>query len=94
MYRPQRFGTGLGGRAVNAEIVRVDAMIATLKPDPMAGPFNPTGSALGDMIDAIGRAASAWVCRFGPRPGPWRLATVLIKGGILAIRPQLSWDRV
>ena len=78
----------------NAEVVRVDATITTHKLDPMAGPFDPTGSALGDMIDAVGRAASAWICRFGPRPGPWRLATVLTNGGILSARPQPRWDRV
>ena len=37
----------------NAEIMRVEAMVATHKIDPMAGPFNPTGTVLGDMIDAV-----------------------------------------
>lgn len=78
----------------NAEIVRVEATLATIRLDPNAGPFNPTGTALGDMIDAVGRAASAWICRFGPQPGPWRLATVLTDGGILAARPRQRWYQV
>ena len=78
----------------NAEIVRVDATLATLKLDPIAGRFNPTGTALGDMLDAVGRAASACICRFGPRQGPWRLATLLTDGGILAARPQPRWHQV
>ena len=69
-------------------------MLATLKLDPIAGPFNPTGTALGDMLDAVGRAVSACICRFGPRPGPWRLATVLTGGSILAARPQPRWHQV
>ena len=78
----------------NAEIVRVDATIATHKLDPIAGPFNPTGTPIGDMIDAVGRAVRAWICRFGPGPGPWRLAAVLTDGGILACRPHARWHKI
>ena len=47
-----------------------------------------------DMIDAVGRVASVWICRFGPQAGPWRLATVLTDGGILAARPRQRWYQV
>lgn len=78
----------------NAEVVRVDATIATLKLDPMAGPFDPTGSLLGDGVNAVGRAVSACIYRFGPWPGPWRVATVLTDGGILAAQPRPRWHLV
>ena len=54
----------------NSEAVRVDATVATYQLDPMAYRFDPTGSALGDMVDAVGRAVAAWVLRFGPRTSP------------------------
>lgn len=45
--------------------------------DPDADPPAPTATALGDMVDAIGRAVTAWVCRFGPVRSPWRTAVLL-----------------
>ena len=57
----------------NSEAVRADATAATYQLDAMAHRFNPTGSALGDMVDAVGRAVAAWVLRFGPRPSPWQI---------------------
>lgn len=52
----------------NSEAVRCDATVATHQLDPMAYRFDPTGSALGGMLDAVGRAVAAWVLRIGPHP--------------------------
>lgn len=76
---------------VNCEAVRVDATVATYRLDPMAGPLEPTGSALSDMVDAVGRAVSAWVLRFGPVPAPWQLAVALTGAAILAPVPRPVW---
>lgn len=76
---------------VNCEAVRADATVATCRLDPMAGAFEPTGSVLGDMVDAVGRAVSAWVLRFGPVPAPWRLAVALTGAAILAPGPRPVW---
>jgi transposase-like protein len=75
----------------NSEAVRVDATFATYQLDPMASPFKPTGSPLGDMLDAVGRAVSAWVLRLGPVPAPWQLAVVLTAAAILAPVPRPVW---
>ena len=68
----------------NSEAVRRAATIAVHALDPMAGPLKPTGTPLGDMLDAVGRAASAYICRLGPVQAPWQLATAITRGGILA----------
>jgi hypothetical protein len=57
----------------NAEIVRVDATLATIKLDPNAGPFNPTGTVLGDMIDR-GRSSGQRV-HLPVRPATGTMAT-------------------
>lgn len=76
----------------NTETVRVNATIATHALDPMAGPMRPTGTALGDMLDAVGRAVAAYICRLGPSAKPWQLAVVITRGAILAPRPaQHVW---
>jgi hypothetical protein len=75
----------------NCEAVRDDATVATYRLDPMAGAFEPTGSALGDMVDAVGRAVSAWVLRLGPVPAPWQLAVALTGAAILAPVPRAVW---
>lgn len=51
--------------------------------DPNAGAIVPTGSALGDAVEAIGVAARAASLRFGPRP-PWSWASALSLGALLA----------
>lgn len=71
----------------NSEVVRGDATVATCRLDPMAGRFDPTGSALGDMLDALGRATSAWIRRFGPVPSPWSIAVAITGAAILAPVP-------
>jgi len=71
----------------NSETVRIRATLALHALDPNAGPVVPTGSSLGDALEAIGRAVNAAICRFGPVAAPWRLATVITAGGLLAPRP-------
>ena len=68
--RDDRARLGAAGRA-NSEAIRADATVATYRLDAMAHRFDPTGSALGDMVDAVGRATSAWIHRFGPDAAPW-----------------------
>lgn len=77
----------------NSEAVRADATVAVHALDPMAGPLNPTGSALGDMLDAVGRALAAAILRLGPVPAPWQYAVVLTRAAILAPVPQAAWRR-
>lgn len=78
----------------NSDAVRADATVATYQLDPVAHRFDPTGSALGDMIDAVGRAVAAWVLRFGPGPAPWQLAVALTGAAILAPVPRHVWHGV
>ena len=65
-----------------------DTAVATHQLDPMAHRFDPTGNALGDMVDAVGRAVAAWVLRFGPRTSPCQLAVALTGAAILAPVPR------
>ena len=44
----------------NAETIRANATIAMCALDRMAGKIDPTGTQLGDMFEAVGRAAMAW----------------------------------
>jgi hypothetical protein len=66
---------------------------AVYRLDPNAGRIEPTGSALGDMLNAVGLATSAYQRHFGPVAAPWQLATVITRAGILAPRPTLRWHR-
>jgi hypothetical protein len=75
----------------NSDAVRADATVATCRLDPLAGRYDPTGSALGDMLDAVGRAVAAWVLRFGPVPAPWQVAVALTGAAILAPVPKPLW---
>jgi hypothetical protein len=62
-------------------------VIATIRVhalDPLAHPLAPTGTALGDMIDAVGRMLAAWTLRLGPPASPWQLATAITGGRLLA----------
>ncbi|MGI8686873.1 MAG: helix-turn-helix domain-containing protein [Acidimicrobiales bacterium] len=76
----------------NADAVRSDATVATCRLDPMAGPFDPTPSPLGDMLDAVGRAVQAWVLLFGPVPAPWQVAVTITRAAILAPVPRPRWN--
>ena len=69
----------------NSEHVRVVATLATHAFDPLAGPLEPTGSPLGDMIGAIGRAVAALTLRLGVSgAGPWQRAMLLTHAATLA----------
>ena len=46
-------------------------------------PPGPSGSAVGDAVEAIGMATRAAVTRFGPRP-PWSTVSRLTGGGLLS----------
>lgn len=69
---------------INAEEIRVIATIRVHALDPLAHPLSPTGTALGDMVDAIGRMLAAWTLRIGPPTSPWQLAAALTDVGLLA----------
>jgi Helix-turn-helix domain len=59
--------------------------------DPGLGPVMPAGSDVADGLEAIAVAARAWVLRFGPGD-PWRIASVLSGGVLLATRAAAySW---
>jgi hypothetical protein len=69
---------------VNAETVRCHATVLVHAFDPVAHPLEPTGSPLGDMLDAVGRAVTAAFCRLGPTGPPLEQALVMTRGAILA----------
>lgn len=75
----------------DSAIVEADATAAVHALDPNAAHPSPTGSVLGDMLDAVGRAVAAATRRFGPGPTPWQLAVVITRGAIPAPRPQRVW---
>jgi Helix-turn-helix domain len=59
--------------------------------DPELGAVGPAGSDVADALEAIAVAARAWVLRFGPGD-PWRIASVLSGGVLLATRASAySW---
>ena len=70
----------------NAEPVRTDATAALIALDPNPATINPTGSALGDMLNAVGLAIAAALRRFGSQPAPWQLGVVLTRAAILSPR--------
>jgi transposase-like protein len=72
----------------NSETIRVNATIAGHALDPMAARIDPTGTPLGDMVEAVGRAVAADIRRLGPGHPPWQLASVITRAGILAPRPR------
>jgi len=49
----------------NSEPVRQQATRWLLALDPNADPPAQTGTVLGDMVNAVGRAVATWVRRFG-----------------------------
>lgn len=72
----------------NSDTIRVNATIAGHALDPMTAKIDPTGSALGDMVEAVGRAVAAHVRRLGPHHPPWQLAVAITRAGILAPQPH------
>ena len=72
----------------NSESVRVTATRLVHAIDPVAYRLDPTGTALGDMLDAAGRAALASTLRFGPSDeGIWQRVLVITRAAILAPAP-------
>lgn len=80
-YRSVAAGLGLAATTVrgwlqraraNIETVRQEATRWLLALDPNADPPAPTGTELGDMVEALGQAVAARVRRFGPVCSPWR----------------------
>jgi hypothetical protein len=71
-----------------AERVRAHFTAWAYRLDPLQGPIGPTGSVVGDAVEAIGTAARAATLRFGPRP-PWGWAAAMSGGWLLATRVDL-----
>lgn len=93
MDRPATTVRGWLRRArANSDLVRADATVAALALDPnLDWRPKPTGTALGDMVDAVGSAVAAWVRRFGPVEDPRATVVQLTRGSVLATRPRPVW---
>lgn len=66
-----------------ADTMRMCATRWVVSLDPEPAPITPTGSDLGDAVEAVMLARCAWVRRFGADPlGPWERA-VWLTGGLL-----------
>lgn len=75
----------------NADAVRSAATRAVHALDANAGAIHPSGSALGDMLEAVGRAIAAAIRRVGPTAAPWQLGVVITGAGILSRDPPRAW---
>jgi Homeodomain-like domain len=74
-----------------AGLVRAHFTRCAVALDPEIGPVLPAGSGIADALEAIAVAARAWVLRFGGGD-PWRIASVLSGGVLLAARaPAYPW---
>jgi hypothetical protein len=71
-------------RPAQAQWVRAEATGLAQLADPLLGAAQPTGSTLGDALDALGCAVAAIVRRLGPIARPWPLAAVIARGRLLA----------
>ena len=77
--------------AERVELVRAHFTCCAVALDPQLGAVLPAGSGVADALEAIAVAARAWVLRFGPGD-PWRIASVLSGGVLLATRaPAYPW---
>jgi hypothetical protein len=77
--------------AERAELVRAHFTRCAVALDVELGAVLPAGSSVADALEAIAVAAKAWVLRFGPGD-PWRIASVLSGGVLLATRaPAYPW---
>jgi hypothetical protein len=77
--------------AERAGLLRVHFTRCAVALDPELGRVLPAGSGVADALEAIAVAARAWVLRFGPGE-PWRVASRLCGGGLLATRaPAYPW---
>ena len=74
-----------------AELLRAHFTRCAVALDPELGPVLPAGSGFADAVEVIAVAARAWVLRFGAAD-PWRTASRLSGGGLLATRaPAFPW---
>jgi hypothetical protein len=71
--------------AERAELLRAHFTRWAVVLDPEIGAVLPGGSGVADALEAIAVAARAWVLRFGSGD-PWRIASVLSGGVLLATR--------
>jgi len=71
--------------AERAELIRAHFTRWAVALDPELGAVMPAGGTVADALEAIAVAARAWVLRFGPGD-PWRIASVLSGGALLATR--------
>jgi len=71
--------------AERAELIRAHFTRWAVALDPELGAVMPAGGTVADALEAIAVAARAWVLRFGPGD-PWRIASVLSGGVLLATR--------
>ena len=67
-----------------ADWVRAQATRLAQQADPLLDAAQPTGSALADAVEALGRSTAAVMRRLGPIAAPWPLAAVIARGGLLA----------
>jgi hypothetical protein len=70
----------------HADRVRDEATRLAYLADPLLGPAEPTGSALGDALEALGRAVAALVRRLGPIGAPLSLAAIIARGLLAPLR--------
>ena len=68
--------------AAKAEVVRVWFTVLAHGLDPLLGPITPTGTGVGDAVEAIAVAARAAALRLGSTL-PWRFAVRASRGGLL-----------
>jgi transposase-like protein len=74
-----------------AEWLRKRATVSAYELDAMLPPIEPTGSALGDALAALGVAAAARRRRIGGTASPWQLIGLASGGRLLApVSPALS----
>lgn len=66
----------------SAAVIRARATALAVELDPLLGPSEPTATALGDALQALGAAIAAAIRRLGPIAPPWQLAAT-ITGGLL-----------
>lgn len=67
-----------------AEWIRGEVTKLTLELDPLTPAIQPTGSVLGDVMDAIGHAVAAARRRLGTTLTPWQLLGGVVGGRLLA----------
>ena len=74
-----------------AEWLRQRATMWAHQRDPMLAPITPTGSLLGDAVEALGVAVGAHRRRLGINASPWQILTIIAGGRLLApLPPALS----